>query len=70
MNRVTNLVDEIECFCDVPDHREPVEPYFGLDLRTGQTLDGRFVLGEQVSNHGMATIFKAKSAAALTTRSS
>src|SRR5215471_16771227 len=59
MNRVTNRSDEIECFRDVPEHREPVEPYFGLDLRSGQTLDGRFLLGEQLSNHGMAAIFKA-----------
>jgi len=54
------LTGEIECFEDVPDHHDPVEPYFGLDLRPSQTLDGRFVLGETISNSGMATIFKAK----------
>jgi len=52
--------EEIECFRDVPEHHEPVEPYFGLTARTGQTLDGRFLLGEPINNHGMATIFKAE----------
>jgi serine/threonine-protein kinase len=56
----TNLADEIECFRDVPEHHDPIEPYFGIDVRTGQTLDGRFLLGEPISNHGMATIFKAQ----------
>jgi serine/threonine-protein kinase len=60
VNTVTNLADEIECFHDVPEHHDPVEPYFGIDVRTGQTLDGRFLLGEAISNHGMATIFKAE----------
>jgi serine/threonine-protein kinase len=60
MNTATNRVDEIECFREVPEHREPVEAYFGLDVRSGQTLDGRFLLGEELSNHGMATVFKAK----------
>jgi len=61
MDTVTkNLAEEIACFRDVPDYHDPVEPYFGLDLRTGQTLDARFVLGEPISNHGMATIFKAE----------
>src|ERR1022692_4112497 len=54
------LPGEIECFRQVPDHQDPVEPYFGLNLRPGQTLDGRFLLGELISNSGMATIFKAK----------
>jgi serine/threonine-protein kinase len=54
------VTDEISCFNDVPDYHDPVEPYFGLDLRPGQTLDGRFLLGEPISNHGMATIFRAK----------
>src|SRR6478736_256818 len=56
----TPLAEEISCFRDVPDYHDSVEPYFGLDLRPGQTLDGRFLLGEPISNHGMATIFKAK----------
>lgn len=51
---------EIDCFRQVPDHQDPVEPYFGINVRPGQTLDGRFVLGETISNSGMATIFKAK----------
>ena len=52
-----DVADEIECFRDVPDYHDPVEPYFGLTVRSGQTLDERFLLHEQVSNHGMATIF-------------
>jgi serine/threonine-protein kinase len=52
--------NDIECFRDVPEHHDAVEPYFGLNVRTGQTLDGRFLLGEPLSNHGMATIFKAE----------
>jgi serine/threonine-protein kinase len=60
MSTATNRVDEIECFRELPEHRDPVEPYFGLDLRSGQTLDGRFLLREEISNHGMATVFKAK----------
>ena len=55
-----DLLWEIECFREVPDYHDPVELYFGLNLRSGQTLDGRFLLGEKVSNSGMATIFKAK----------
>jgi serine/threonine-protein kinase len=60
MSTVTNPAHEIECFRDVPEHHDSVEHSFGLDLRTGQTLDGRFLLREPVSNHGMATIFKAE----------
>jgi len=55
-----DLSEQIECFRDVPEHHDPVEPYFGLNLRPGQTLDGRFLLGEPISNNGMATIFKAE----------
>jgi serine/threonine-protein kinase len=55
-----DLREEIECFGGVSEQHDPVEPYFGLTVRTGQTLDGRFLLGEQISNSGMATIFKAK----------
>jgi serine/threonine protein kinase len=54
------LPGQIECFREVPDHHDPVEPYFGLSLRSGQTIDGRFLLGEPISHSGMATIFKAK----------
>lgn len=60
MNTLKDLGYQIECFRDVPEHHDPVEPYFGLNVRTGQTLDGRFLLGEPLSNHGMATIFKAE----------
>jgi len=55
-----DLAEEIECFREVPEHHEPVEPYFGIDLRPGQTLDGRFLLGQPLSNTGMATIFQAE----------
>jgi len=54
------ILGQIECFRQVPDYQTPVEPYFGTNLRPGQTLDGRFLLGEPISNSGMATIFKAK----------
>jgi serine/threonine protein kinase len=60
MGTTTNLTDEIECFRNVPEHYDPVEPYFGLTVRSGETLDGRFRLGEPIYNHGMATIFKAQ----------
>jgi hypothetical protein len=60
MGPTTNLTDEIECLRNVPEHYDPVEPYFGLTVRSGETLDGRFRLGEPIYNHGMATIFKAQ----------
>lgn len=55
-----DLPGEIGCFGEIPEHPEPVEPYYGLNLRSGQTLDGRFLLAEQIGNSGMATIFKAQ----------
>jgi serine/threonine-protein kinase len=55
-----SLSEGIECFAHLPDHHDMVEPYFGLNLRPGHTLDGRFLLGEPISNSGMATIFKAE----------
>jgi len=61
MNTITRYVtDDIECFRDVPEYHEPVQPYFGLTVRSGHTLDERFLLREPISNHGMATIFKAE----------
>jgi serine/threonine-protein kinase len=61
MNTITrHMTDDIECFRDVPEYHDPVEPYFGDAVRSGQTLDGRFLLREPISNHGMATIFKAE----------
>jgi serine/threonine-protein kinase len=45
---------------DVAERYDPVEPYYGLDLRPGHVLDGRFVLGEPISRSSMATVFAAK----------
>ena len=52
--------DEISCFRDVPEHHDPVEPYFGPELHAGDLLDGRFVIVETLSRSGMATIYQAR----------
>jgi len=55
-------LDDVACCLDVPDHHDPVEPTFAPELRTGQVLDGRFLIGEPVSRSGMATIYQAEDA--------
>lgn len=49
----------VDCFGDIPETREDVENYYGIDLRPGQTLDNRFRLLRIISHSGMASIFEA-----------
>jgi hypothetical protein len=49
-------VEGISCFQNVPEHHDPVEPYFGPELYAGDLLDGRFAIVETVSRSGVATI--------------
>ena len=56
----TYAVEGISCFEDVPEHHDPVEPYFGPELHAGDLLDGRFAIVETVSRSGMATIYQAR----------
>src|ERR1017187_1169864 len=60
MNAVMeNPLEQISCFRDVTEHREPVTPAQSFDLRPGQILDGRFVIEEPVNHSGMGAIYKA-----------
>jgi serine/threonine-protein kinase len=52
--------DDIACFQDLPEHQEVVERTFAPELRPGQVLDGRFLIGSPVSRSGMATIYQAQ----------
>jgi serine/threonine-protein kinase len=52
--------EEITCFRDIPEHHEPVEPSFAPELREGQLLDNRFLVGTALSRSGMATIYKCR----------
>jgi serine/threonine protein kinase len=56
----TYAVEGISCFENVPEHHDPVEPYFGPELHAGDLLDGRFAIVETVSRSGMATIYQAR----------
>ena len=56
----TYAVEGISCFENVPEHHDPVEPYFGPELHAGDLLDGRFAIIETVSRSGMATIYQAR----------
>lgn len=56
----TYAVEGISCFEDVPEHHDPVEPYFGPELHAGDLLDGRFAIVETLSRSGMATIYQAR----------
>jgi serine/threonine protein kinase len=55
-------LDQVTCFPDVPEYHDPVEPTFAPELRAGQVLDGRFVIGGPLSRSGMATIYQAQDA--------
>jgi len=55
-------LDQLTCFPDVPEYHDPVEPTFAPELRAGQVLDGRFVIGGPLSRSGMATIYQAQDA--------
>jgi serine/threonine protein kinase len=61
MNGIHPL-DDVACCRDVPDHHDHVEPTCAPELRPGQLLDGRFLIGETVSRSGMATIYQAQDA--------
>jgi serine/threonine-protein kinase len=52
--------DEISCFRDVPEYQEKLEPTFAPELRPGQLLDGRFLIGGPINRSGMATIYQAQ----------
>jgi hypothetical protein len=56
----TYAVDGISCFENVPEHHDPVEPYFGPELPAGDLLDGRSAIAETLSRSGMATIYHAR----------
>jgi hypothetical protein len=56
----TYAAEGISCFEDVPEHHDPVEPYFGPELHAGDLLDGRFAIVKTVSRSGMATIYQAR----------
>ncbi len=58
--RVTDSLDEIACFDDVPEHQEGVDPEFVPELRPGYVLDGRFLIGGPISRSGMATVYQAQ----------
>jgi serine/threonine-protein kinase len=63
MNASTDRpLDQVTCFPDVPEYHDPVEPTFAPELRAGQVLDGRFVIGGPLSRSGMATIYQAQDA--------
>jgi serine/threonine protein kinase len=53
-------LEGIESCRDVDEYHEPVEPWFGPELRPGQVLDGRFLIGGPLSRSGMATIYQAQ----------
>lgn len=55
-----NLDGKVDCFGEIPEVIDEVENYYGLDLRAGQVLDGRFHLNRVISNSGMSIIFEAK----------
>jgi serine/threonine-protein kinase len=50
----------VDCFGDIPETRADAENYYGIDLRPGQILDGRFRLLRVISHSGMASIFEAQ----------
>lgn len=52
--------DEISCFRDLPEHEEKVEPSYAPELRPGQLLDGRFLIGGPINRSGMATVYQAQ----------
>lgn len=52
-------IEQISCFREVKEHREPLVPSSNFDLRPGQILDGRFVVEEAINESGMGAIYKA-----------
>jgi len=62
--RVAAAIDaplaEVACCHTVPEIQDRVEPSAEAQLRPGEVLDGRFLIGEAISRSGMATIYRAE----------
>jgi serine/threonine protein kinase len=58
-NLMENPLEQISCFRDLTEHHDPALSAHSFELRSGDILDGRFVIEEPISSSGMGSIYRA-----------